>query len=44
VDCEITESSEVQQLRVELYRVHGRTTSEDGIVILPMAVIVTVRM
>jgi hypothetical protein len=24
VDREITESSEVQQLRVELYRVHGR--------------------
>jgi hypothetical protein len=32
VDREITESSEVQQLRVELYRVHGRTTSEDVIV------------
>jgi hypothetical protein len=31
VDREITESSEVQQLRVELYRVHGRTTSEDVI-------------
>jgi hypothetical protein len=39
VDREITESSEVQQLQVELYRVHGRTTSEDVIVILQMAVI-----
>jgi hypothetical protein len=40
VDREITEFSEVQQLRVELYRVLGRTTSGDVIVILSMAVIV----
>jgi hypothetical protein len=44
VDREITESSEVQQLRVELYRVHGRTTSEDVIVILPMTVILVARL
>jgi hypothetical protein len=39
VDREITESSEVQPVRVELYRVHGRTISEDVTGILPMAVI-----
>jgi hypothetical protein len=44
VDREITESSEVQQLRVELYRVHGRTTTAEVFVILPMTVIVVVRL
>jgi hypothetical protein len=31
VDHEITESSEVQQLRVELYRVHGSDSSRRSI-------------
>jgi hypothetical protein len=40
VDREITESSEVHCYRVELYRVLGRTTLEDVIVIMSMAVAV----